>query len=180
MADHIATNATVGAPEHGEAKALGIDATGWVALAMIVVLAVLVWKRVPAAIGTALDRKIATIRQQLDEAAQLRAEAESIRAEYEARSAQADSEAATMIERARAEAKGIIDQAEADAAALLERRTRMAQDKIAAAERGALEEVRAKAAAAAAAAAESLIREKLDSNADAAMIDETIAQLARR
>ena len=38
----------------------------------------------------------------------------------------------------------------------------MAEDKIAAAERAALEEVRAKAARAAAAAAEALIRDKLD------------------
>ena len=60
-----------------------------------------------------------------------------------------------MIERARAEADGIVAKAEADAAALVERRTRMAEDKIAAAERAALDEVRAKAASAATAAAES-------------------------
>ena len=59
-----------------------------------------------------------------------------------------------MIERARAEADGIVAKAEADAAALVERRTRMAEDKIAAAERAALDEVRAKAAQAATAAAE--------------------------
>ena len=164
---------------HVEPTALCLDASGWVALAMVVVLAILIWKRVPALIGAALDKKIAGIREQLDEAAQLRAEADALKAEYEAKSAQADAEAATMIERARAEADGIVAKAEADAAALVERRTRMAEDKIAAAERAALDEVRARAASAATAAAEALIRDKLDAGADKAMVDATIAELGR-
>jgi F-type H+-transporting ATPase subunit b len=171
----------VGAREHHpEPTALGLDAPQWIALAMVVVLAILIWKRVPALIARALDSKIAAIRAQLDEAAQLRAEAESIRAEYEARAAQADAEAATMIERARAEAEGIVRQAESDASALIERRTRMAEAKIAAAERAALDEVRARAARAAAAAAESLIRDKLDAGADKALVDRTIEGLGTR
>jgi F-type H+-transporting ATPase subunit b len=169
----------VGAPEHHpEPTALGLDAPQWIALAMVVVLAILIWKRVPALIGKALDSKIAAIRAQLDEAAQLRSEAEAIKAEYEAKAAQADSEAATILERAKAEAEGIVRQAESDASALVERRGRMAEDKIAAAERSALDQVRAKAARAAAAAAESLIREKLDAGADKALVDRTIAGLA--
>jgi F-type H+-transporting ATPase subunit b len=164
---------------HVEPTAWGFDASGWVAWAMIAVLLLMIWKRVPSAIGRALDKKIHGIRQQLDEAAQLRAEAEALRAEYEAKAAQADAEAATMIERARAEAEGIVRQAESDAAALVERRTRMAEDKIAAAERAAVDEVRAKAATAAAAAAERLIRERLDAKADKAMVDATIAELGR-
>jgi len=168
-----------GGGEHAEMTALGYGAPGWIALAMLAVFVVLLWKRVPAAIARALDAKIATIRQQLDEAAQLRAEAEALKAEYEAKAAQADAEAATMIERARAEAAGIVAQAEADAAALVERRTRMAEDKIAAAERAAVDQVRAKAATAAAAAAERLLREKLDDKAEKAMVDATIAGLGR-
>src|SRR5215210_5239612 len=125
----------VGAPEHHpEAVNFGVmGAPQWIALAMVVVFAILIWKRVPALIGRALDSKIAAIRAQLDEAAQLRSEAEAIKAEYEARSAQADTEAATLLERARAEAEGIVRQAESDASALVERRGRMAEDKIAAA-----------------------------------------------
>ena len=84
-----------------------------------------------------------------------------------------------MLDRARAEAEGIVRQAESDASALVERRGRMAEDKIAAAERAALDQVRAKAAKAAAAAAESLIREKLDAGADKALVDRTIGGWAR-
>ena len=170
----------VGTPEHHDLPtAFGLDAPQWIALAMVVVFAILLWKRVPALIASALDKKIAGIREQLDEAAQLRAEAEALRGEDEARAAQADAEAATMLERARSEAEGIVRQAEADASALVERRTRMAEDKIAAAERAALVQIRAKAARAAAAAAESLIREKLDAGADRALVGRTIEGLGR-
>jgi F-type H+-transporting ATPase subunit b len=181
MAEHPPANAEhVGAPEHHpEPTAFGLDAPQWIALAMVVVFAILIWKRVPAMIGRALDGKIAAIRAQLDEAAQLRAEAEAIKAEYEAKAARADAEAATLLERARTEADGIVRQAESDAAALVERRARMAEDKIAAAERAALDEVRAKAVQAAAAAAETLIRDKLDAGADKALVDRTIEGLGQ-
>jgi F-type H+-transporting ATPase subunit b len=175
-----ATDAQAGAPEHHSAPtALGLDAPAWIALAMVVVFAILLWKRVPALIGRALDKKIASIREQLDEAAQLRAEAETLKGEYEAKAARAGAEAETMIDRAHAEAAAIVRQAETDAASLVERRTRMAEDKIAAAERHALEAVRAKAASAAAAAAGRLIADKMDAGADKALVERTIEGLGR-
>src|SRR5688500_13061240 len=61
---------------HTEPAIFGIlDATVIVSLSMLVVIAIMLWKKVPAAIGAALDKKIAGIREQLDEAARLRAEA---------------------------------------------------------------------------------------------------------
>src|SRR6218665_1015230 len=178
---HASTEAHGGAAgHHEEPTAFGLPPPMWIALAMVAVFAILLWKRVPALIGKALDKKIAGIREQLDEAATLRTEAEALKAEYEAKSAQAGAEAATMLERARAEADSIVSKAETDAAALVERRTRMAEDKIAAAERAAVDEVRAKPARAASAAAESLIRDKLDDKAGKAMVDATIAELGRR
>jgi len=177
---HASTEAHGGAAHHEEPTAFGLTPPMWIALAMVAVFALLLWKRVPALIGKALAKKIAGIREQLDEAAELRSQAEALKAEYEARSAQAGAEAATMLERARAEADSIVSKAEADAAALVERRTRMAEDKIAAAERAALDEVRTKAARAASAAAETLIRKKVDAAADKANVDATIAELGRR
>jgi F-type H+-transporting ATPase subunit b len=168
-----------GEAPHADPEALGLNATAWVALAMLVVIAIMLWKKVPAAIGKALDKKIAGIREQLDEAAKLRAEAEALKAEYEAKSAAAGAEAQTMLDRARHEADSIVQQAKADAASLIERRTLMAENKIAAAERTALAEVRAKAANAAAAAAEMLIRQEHGADADRSMIDRTIAGLGQ-
>jgi F-type H+-transporting ATPase subunit b len=172
------TAAHVGAPEHHpEPTAFGLAAPQWIALAMVAVFAVMIWKRVPAIIAAALDKKIASIRAQLDEAAQLRAEAEALKAEYEAKAAAADSERETMLERARHEADAIVAQAQTDTAALIERRTRMAEDKIAAAERHAIDDIRARAASAAAAAAARLISEGMDQGTDKALVDRTIENL---
>ena len=173
------SHATTETTPHAEPTGFGLDAAQWVSLAMIVVFAIMVWKRVPAMIGAALDKKIATIRGQLEEAAQLRQEAEALKAEYEARVAAADAERETMLERARHEAQGIVDKAKADTQALIERRARMAEDKIAAAERHAIDEVRARAASAAAAAAASLISEEMDAGTDKTLVDRTIQGLAQ-
>lgn len=179
---HAATTARDeghGAP-HADPAIFGIlDATVIVSLAMLVVIGLMLWKKVPAAIGGALDKKIAGIREQLDEASRLRAEAEALRAEYEAKSAGAAAEAQTILDRARHEAEAIVQQAKLDSAALVERRQRMAEDKIAAAERSAVAEVRARAVTAAAAAAARLIAEQHDANADRTMVDQTIAGLGR-
>ncbi|MGQ4828421.1 hypothetical protein, partial [Enterococcus faecalis] len=60
-----------------------------VSASMIVLLAILVWKKVPALITGGLDKQIAAIKQQLAEAQALRAEAEKLRTDYAARIANA-------------------------------------------------------------------------------------------
>ena len=165
---------------HADPTAFGLDTTGWVSVAMIFVILIMLWKKVPAAIAAALDRRIADIRNEIDEAAKLRAEAEALKAEYEAKTANADKEAAALIERARQEAGEILAEAEENANALVERRQRIAEDKIAAAERSAIAEVRAKAASAATAAAAKLIEQKHGAEADKALVDQTISGLDTR
>lgn len=148
-----------------------------VGAAMLVFILILIWKKVPGAITAGLDRKIAAIREQLDDAKRLRAEAEALRDEYAARIAGAEKDAAAMLDHARREADAIVARTEADSDAIIARRERMAQDKIGAAERGAVEELRAKAATAAAAAAGRLIAARYDPATDKAMIDGTIDRL---
>src|SRR5688572_15147694 len=87
---------------HSEPTALFLDPTGWVALAMLAVILLMVWKKVPTAVGKALDKKIALIREQLEEAESLRKEAEALKAEYQAKAQAADSDAKSIIERAEA------------------------------------------------------------------------------
>ena len=157
----------------------GMNPGGWVALAMLVVFALLIWKKVPGAIGRALDSKIALIRDQLAEAESLRKEAEALKAEYEAKAASADKDRQALLERARHEADEIIAKAKSDAEALIDRRTRMAEDKIAAEERTAVEQLRAAAAEAASKAAARLIAERHDAASDAKLVDEAIKQIAR-
>src|SRR5437763_11336137 len=129
-----------------EATFLGLDPGGWVAVAMLVVFAILIWKKVPGAIGKALDAKITLIRDQLAEAEALRKEAEALKAEYEAKAASADKDREALLARARHEAAEIVAKAKTDAEALIGRRTAMAEDKIAAEERSGVEQLRAVAA----------------------------------
>ena len=96
-------------PSHdAEPTAFGLTAPSWIALAIIVVLIMLAWKRVPAAIGRALDEKIALIRDQLAEAETLRQEAEALKAEYEAKAKSADKDRDALLERAKHEAGEIV------------------------------------------------------------------------
>src|SRR5881275_3495983 len=90
---------------------LGLNPGGWVALAMLAVFAILLWKKVPGAIGRALDSKIALIRDQLAEAEALRKEAEALRAEYEEKAKSVEKDRAALLERARHEAEDIVAKA---------------------------------------------------------------------
>ncbi|MGT2515026.1 F0F1 ATP synthase subunit B family protein [Sphingomonas panni] len=162
---------------HPDPTALGLNATAWVSAAMLLFLLVLVVKGVPALIGRLLDGQIAAIRTRLDEARTLRAEAEALRDEYTSKIAGIEAQAAEMVAHAEAEAQALLVKAEADAAELTQRRAKMATDKIAAAERAAIAEVRATAADAAAKAAGALIATHLSGDADRALVDRTIAGL---
>lgn len=170
--------------EHAPAESatvLGImDAPMFISLSMLIVFAIIIWKKVPAAIARALDKKIGVIREQLAEAEALRKEAEALKAEYAAKAASAESEAATIVERARHEADGILAQAREDAEELVERRSRMAEEKIAAEERAAVDQLRASAAEAARLAAAGLIAQRHDASADEQLVDQTISGLASR
>jgi len=134
----------VAAEHHADPTALGLDPTGWVALSMVAVFAIMLWKKVPALVAGMLDKQIAGIKEQLDAASQLRAEAEALKAEYEAKAKSAVRDAEAMQAAAAKEADDIVAQARVDAATLIVRRGKMAEEKIAAAERAAIAEVRAR------------------------------------
>ena len=168
-----------GGPVHEDPSALGLTGTAFVSLAMIAVIVLMLWKKVPTSIGATLDKRIATIREQLAAASTLRAEAEALKAEYEARSAAAAGEAEAIRAGAQEEAAAILTRAQAEAADLVERRGRMAEDKIAAAERAALDEVRATVVAAATAAAGRVIAEQHNVEADRTLVNSAIQRVGR-
>lgn len=165
---------------HADPSLFGVlDATVWVSIAMTVFIVILLWKKVPGLVLRGLDNQIAAIRTRLEEAQQLRTEAEALRDEYARKIAGAEAEAQAMLVHAEQEAEGVLKKAEADARDLTKRRQKMAEDKIAAAERAAIQSIRAKAAEAATKAAAALIAEKHGAEADKALVDKTIAGLGR-
>lgn len=181
MADLVLLSAAAESAEHAVDPALFgvLNSTVWVSIAMAAFLAIVIWKGGIRAVTGMLDRQIADIRKQLDDAKQLRAEAEALRDEYTRKIADAEKNAAEMATQAEHEAEAVVAQAKLDAAELVQRRARMAEDKIAAAERAAIAEVRARTADAAAKAAAALIAERHGKDADKALIDRTIAGLSR-
>ena len=163
------------ANEEVEPTAFGITPGGYVALAMIVVLLIMVRAGVPKMIAAALDAKIAGIKHQLDTAAQLRAEAEALKAEYEAKAKAADADIAAMKAGAQRQADEIVAKTADDATKLIARHQAMSEAKIAGAERAAIAEIRQRAASAATSAARELIAGQVDAKADARLVDEAIA-----
>ncbi|WP_421991821.1 hypothetical protein [Qipengyuania sp.] len=179
----IATEAaqTEAVVDMGAAKLVGPELWGLepyqiVSVAMLVLFAFAFFgAKVHKIIGGGLDGKIAAIKEQLDEAKQLRAEAEALRQEYADKIAGAEKDAEAMLANAQHEADAILEKAEADSKAMVERRKRMAEDKIAAAEREAVEDVRNRAVSAATEASRTLIASKHDAEADKALADKVIA-----
>lgn len=173
----VGTVAHEGVAPHTDPKAVGMDATAWVSLAMAVFIAILLLKKVPSLIGGVLDGRIAQIKAQLEEASKLRAEAEALKAEYEAKLAAAAGEAEAMRKSAEHEAETLLEDAKANATALVARRQKMAEDKIGAAERAAIAGIRSKAVTAATNAASTLIAQGHDAQADKQLVDSAIKGL---
>ncbi|WP_095011326.1 hypothetical protein [Tsuneonella mangrovi] len=163
--------------EHAEPTALMLNAGGWWAMAVLALIALMIYLKVPQIVGAMLDKKIEGIRQNLDEAATLRKEAEALKAEYEQKVKNAAKHAEELKAAAEEEAKAIVKKAKDDATALVARHEKMAEEKIAAAERAVVAELRAKASSAAAAAARQLIAEGHGADADAKLVDKAIADI---
>jgi F-type H+-transporting ATPase subunit b len=148
----------------------------WVLIAFVLFF-VLFGRKLWSALAAMLDDRAARVRTELDEAARLRQEAEAMLREAEARRAEALREAQALIDGAKAEAGRVAAAAAADAEAAARRREQMAMDRIAAAEKAAVDEVRLTAAEVATVAARQVIAEGLSADADSRLIDHAINQL---
>ena len=143
--------------------------TFWVGVAFFIFIGILAYFGVPKAIVAALDSRGEKVAQELAEARRLRAEAEKLLAEFEAKRKAAESEAAGIVAAANDEAKRLAAEAEAKLNDFVARRTQSAEDKIALAESQAEAEVRAAAAEAATRAAEVIIRAQVGGKAGDAL-----------
>lgn len=162
---------------HGP-ELLGLGAEGWVYVSITIFFAIAIFfAKAHRTILAKLDEQIAETRKELDEAKRVRAEAEALLRETQARRAEVESDAAAMLANAKAEAEDLIAKAEKDSEAMVARRQKMAEDQIASAEREALAAVRNEAVAAATAASRELIAVSHGEKADRALADKVIAGL---
>lgn len=131
------------------------------------------WK----AIAGGLDGRAAKIRAQIDEAAVLRREAETMLAAGEKRRTEALVEARQLRETAGIEAKRLVAESAEALKLLSERRQKAAQDKIAEAEAAALAEVRRAAVAAAIVATRAILEARVPGAIGDRLIDQAIDEL---
>jgi F-type H+-transporting ATPase subunit b len=151
----------------------------WISLA-ILTLFWLAWGPVKGAVLGGLDARAARIAKDLDEAAKLRAEAEKLLAEYQAKHREAMAQAESIVTAAKEEAARLAAKAEGDLAAALKRREDLAMERIAQAEAQATSEVRAAAVDLAMAAATKLLGTRLDAARQDALIDGAIKAMPAR
>lgn len=152
------------------------DPRSWVAIAFVIFF-VLFGRKLWAALTGMLDQRAAAIQAELNEARQLRQEAEVMLKDAAARREQAMADAQKLLVGAQAEAERVTKSAAAEAEASATRREQMALDRIAAAEKAAVDDVRMAAADIAAKAATSVIRDTLTPAAGAALVDHAISGL---
>ena len=148
----------------------------WVAIATIVFV-LLFGRKLWGALTQILDNRTKAVQAELAEAYRLRQEAEAMREEAQAQRYAALAEAKKLLEGAQAEAGRVTAAAAAEAEASARRRERMAMDRIAAAEKAAVDAVRITAAEVATVATRDVIARTLDTATDARLVDQAIGQL---
>lgn len=152
------------------------DPRFWVGVAFVVFF-VIFGRKAWGILTAILDKRGLQIRAELDEAARLRREAEALLVDAKAQRETALREAESMLAHARKEAARVGEAARDEAAAAATRRERMAMDRISAAEKAAISDVRLAAADIAARAAGQVIAESFDGAADGHLIDQSIQGL---
>lgn len=135
-----------------------MDAEFWVGVGFVIFLFFAGYFGAHSRLGAMLDARGQRIKDELAEAQRYRLEAADVLASFEGKRAEAEKEAAAIVEQARAEAELLAKEAEEKLKDFVTRRTAQAETKIANAESQALAQVRATAADAATAAAEIVLK----------------------
>jgi F-type H+-transporting ATPase subunit b len=156
------------------------DPETWVAIAFILLVIGFAWMGVHRTVLTALDHRAERIKSELEDASRLKEEAAKVLAEYKARRASAEREAADIIASANAEAERIAGEAKTKIEDFVARRTKTAESKIALAEAQALADVRAAAADAAVQAASTILSQSVKGSLADDLLAKGIAEVRQK
>ena len=152
------------------------DPRSFVALAFVIFF-VIFGRKIWGVLTGMLDKRADEVRAELAEAQRLRQEAEAMLRSANQQREAAITDAQALLTGAKSEATRLANAAAADAEASAKRREQMAMDRIAAAEKAAIDDVRMIAADVATTAAREIIRNGLSAEADAALVDRAITGL---
>lgn len=175
----IAHDAADGVGAHGVTEVFYQDPKFWVAIgfAIFVLLAI---KYIVPPIGRSLDKRADAIRDQLEQAARLRAEAEELLATYERQQKEMLKEAETILEHAKRDAVIIRDKAAVELKQALERRVTQAHDTIARAESQAVAQLRLQLVDKATEATRLVVAEQLGASKEDPSVARALAAIERQ
>jgi F-type H+-transporting ATPase subunit b len=156
------------------------DPETWVAIAFVILMIGFGWMGIHRTVLTALDHRAERIKAELDDASRLKDEAAKVLAEYKARRASAEREAADIIASANAEAERIASEAKSKMEDFVARRTKTAESKIALAEAQAVADVRAAAADAAVQAASAILSQSVKGSLADDLLAKGIAEVRQK
>ncbi|MDA9476436.1 ATP F0F1 synthase subunit B [Bradyrhizobium sp. CCBAU 65884] len=156
------------------------DPETWVAIAFVILMVLFGYLGVFKKAMVALDHRADRIKAELDDATRLKQEAAKVLADYKARTASAEREAADIIANARSEAERIAIEAKAKMEDFVARRTKTAESKIALAEAQALADVRAAAAEAAVQAASTILSQSVKGSVADDLIAKGITEVRQK
>jgi F-type H+-transporting ATPase subunit b len=158
---------------------MAFDNTFWAFIGLILFFVIIAYLKAPAMMTKSLDQRSQRIRNELDEARELKEEAKRQLAEYQRRGREAEAEAKDIVAAAQREAEALVNEARAKSEDYVARRTQIAEQKIAQAEADAVAEVRAAAVNLAVDAATRVISER-NAGGNGQMLDQSIAEVRRR
>ena len=154
-----------------------MDATFWALVGLIIFLGILVYVKVPGMLAASLDARADRIRNELEEARRLREEAQQLLAEYQRKRKDAEKDAADIVAAAKREAEALASEAQRKTEDYVTRRTALAEQKIAQAERDAINEVRASAVDIAVEAARGVLASRVDARTGADLFKASLQDL---
>ncbi len=156
------------------------DTYFWTGSALTLIIVCALFMGAPKMVAGMLDSRAKRISNELDEARQLKEEAQQLLATYQRQQREAETEAQDIVEQAKKDALVMAEETRAQLNEKLERRTRLAEEKIGRAEAQAKAEIKNAAADAAVEAARRLIADQLDDAAKGALLDQSIQELSTR
>jgi F-type H+-transporting ATPase subunit b len=156
-----------------------MDPTAWVAVAFVLFV-IAVFKPAKKAILGGLDAKIAEIRGQVEEAQQLREEAQALLATYQRQQREALQEAEDILTRAEEDAVRLRAEAAKDLDEAIARQEILATEKIGLAEAAAVARVQELAVDLAIAATEKILTDRMAGKAGKDLVDASISDLSNK
>lgn len=153
--------------------------TNLILLIALLILFAAAYKPSTRMVFGALDSRAQRIRAELDEAQRLREEAQTMLAQYQRKLHEGEAQAKAIVEHAQEEAKRLERLAREQLEETMQRRTQQAQDRIAAAESRALQDVRVRAAQLSVGATRALLEKHVAGDQATAAMDRAIAEIRR-